>query len=131
MASRVVSGVGLIAATVLSAVALPVAVSLSAVAAVAAPTAHGIVTGQLGLEGGPYPGGFHATAGIVKFADGPQKLRPVKVPDSGDFTVHVVPGGYTLTGCSGTKDSQCGRPQDVTVKAGATSHVQVVWLLAP
>jgi hypothetical protein len=98
--------------------------------AAAGPAPHGVISGQLGYEGGAYPGRFHPTAGLVKFA-GPQKVGPVKVPKSGNFTVHVVPGDYTLTGCSGTKDSQCGSPQDVTVKAGKTRHVQVVWLMAP
>jgi hypothetical protein len=98
--------------------------------ATASPAPHGVISGQLGFEGGAYPGRFHPTAGLVKFA-GPQKVGPVKVPKSGDFTVHVVPGDYTLTGCSGTKNRQCGSPQDVTVKAGKTRHVQVVWLMAP
>lgn len=93
-------------------------------------TSHGVISGQLGFEGGAYPGRFHPTAGLVKFA-GPQKVEPVKVPESGDFTVHVAPGDYTLTGCGGTKNRQCGPPQQVTVKARATSHVQVPWLLAP
>ena len=90
----------------------------------------GTITGQLGIEGGPAPGGFHPTAGVVKVA-GPQTVGPVKVPKSGNFTIHVQPGRYTLTGCGGTKDKTCGSPQHVTVKAGATRQVQVVWAFAP
>jgi len=90
----------------------------------------GTITGQLGFEGGPAPGGFHPTAGLVKVA-GSKTIELVKVPESGNFTVHVKPGGYALTGCGGTQDNQCGPRQDVTVKAGATTHVQVVWALAP
>jgi hypothetical protein len=105
---------------------------LSTATAVAATPATrlGIITGQLGYEGGAYPGGFRPSPGVIKFV-GPQKVRPVKVPTSGDFTVHVVPGHYTLTGCSGTRNRQCGTPQPVTAKAHTTSHVQVVWLRAP
>jgi hypothetical protein len=93
-------------------------------------TPHGVIAGQLGFEGGAYPGGFHPTAGLVKFV-GPEKVRPIKVPESGDFTMRVVPGVYTLTGCGGTRNRQCGPPQQVTVKTRTTSRVQVAWLLAP
>ncbi len=115
------------------AVALATAISFSTATAVAAQTPvtpHGVIAGQLGYEGGAYPGGFQPTAGVVKFV-GPQRVGRVKVPDSGSFTVDVVPGIYTLTGCGGTKDRQCGSPQDVTVKAQKTSRVEVVWLRAP
>jgi hypothetical protein len=93
-------------------------------------SSHGVISGQLGIEGGPYPGGLHPTAGVVK-VEGPQKVGRVKVPESGSFAVDVVPGVYTLTGCGGTKNRQCGPPQDVTVKAQKTTHVEVPWLLAP
>jgi hypothetical protein len=129
MALRVASVVLL--ATAAATIALG-AVDTTAGVAAATPlmTSHGAIVGQLGYEGGAYPGGFHPTAGLVKFT-GPQKVAPVKVPQSGDFSVHVVPGDYTLTGCGGTKNKQCGPPQQVTVKARATTHVQVPWLLAP
>jgi len=90
---------------------------------------HGVISGQLGYEGGAYPGLFHATAGIVK-VKGPDGNGRVKVPASG-FSMRVAPGHYVLTGCSGTRNKQCGPPDPVTVKAGKTSHVEVVWLLAP
>jgi hypothetical protein len=106
----------------------PSSATATAVAA-QSPSPHGVIAGQLGFEGGPYPGGFHPTAGVVKYA-GPQTGR-VKVPGSGDFTVDVAPGAYTLIGCGGTRNEQCGPTQDITVKAHKTSHVQVVWLLAP
>ena len=127
LAMRVASAVVL--ATVPTAICLA-AFTASPVAAASPLTSHGVISGQLGYEGGAYPGTFHPTAGLVKFA-GPQKVGPVKVPKSGDFTVHVIPGHYTLTGCSGTNDKQCGPPQQVTVKARTTSRVQVPWLLAP
>lgn len=93
-------------------------------------TRHGVIAGQLGYEGGAYPGKFHRTAGVVDVA-GPKNASTVTVPASGRFTLAVTPGSYTLTGCGGTNDKQCGPPQDVTVKAQKTSHVQVPWLLAP
>jgi hypothetical protein len=114
-------------------VALAIAISFNMASAATAQTPltpHGVIAGQLGFEGGPAPGGFHPTAGVVKFV-GPQKVGRVKVPESGSFTVDVMPGIYTLTGCGGTKNRQCGSSQDVIVKAQKTSHVQVVWLLAP
>jgi hypothetical protein len=95
-----------------------------------ASTRHGVIAGQLGYEGGAYPGRFHPTAGVVDVT-GPRNAGTVTVPGSGRFTLDVPPGSYTLTGCGGTKDKQCGPPQDVTVKAQKTSHVQVPWLLAP
>jgi hypothetical protein len=91
---------------------------------------HGVVTGQLGIEGGPCCVAFHPTAGLVKFA-GAEGVRAVKVPKSGDFTVHLAAGSYTLTGCGGTKEEQCGTSQALTVQAGTSTEVQVVWLLAP
>lgn len=128
MAIRVASGVVL--ATAAATIAFGVVNTTAALAGASPLTPHGVIAGQLGFEGGAYPGGFHPTAGLVKFV-GPQKVGPVKVPESGAFTVHVVPGDYTLTGCSGTKNRQCGPPQQVAVKARTTSRVQVVWLLAP
>lgn len=103
----------------------PVAASMHADSA-----ADGTITGQLGYEGGAYPGGFHPTAGVVQIA-GAGLTELQNVPKSGDFTVHVVPARYTLTGCSGTNDTQCGQPMHVKVKTGRTKLVQVVWLLAP
>jgi hypothetical protein len=129
MAVRLVSVVVL--TMVATTVALGAVNTTTAVAAGSPSTSpHGVISGRLGFEGGAYPGRFHPTAGLVKFS-GPQKVGPVKVPKSGDFTVRVVPGDYTLTGCGGTKDKQCGPPQQVTVKARTTRHVHVPWLLAP
>jgi hypothetical protein len=128
MAVRVASAVVL--ATVATSLALGAVTTTAAVAAASPVTSHGVITGQLGYEGGAYPGGFHPTAGVVRFA-GPQKVGPVKVPKSGHFTVPVEPGVYKLTGCSGTKNRQCGLPEKVTVKARTTRHVKVIWLLAP
>jgi hypothetical protein len=95
-----------------------------------ASTPRGVITGQLGYEGGAYPGLFHPTAGVVKFV-GSKSFGRVKVPKSGDFTVDVAPGQYTLTGCGGTKNRQCGPSEQVIVKTRTTTHVQVPWLLAP
>jgi hypothetical protein len=128
MAIRLAPGVVL--ATAIATIAFGAVGTNAAIAEASTSTPHGVIAGQLGFEGGAYPGGFHPTAGLVKFK-GPQKVGPVKVPDSGNFTVHAVPGDYTLTGCSGTKNRQCGSPQQVIVKARKTSRVQVVWLLAP
>lgn len=90
----------------------------------------GVIAGELGFEGGPSPGGFHPTAGRVDIA-GPKLTRAVDVPSSGKFSAVVPAGRYTLIGCGGTQDEQCGPSQKVTVHAGATKHVRVVWLLAP
>lgn len=90
----------------------------------------GTIAGQLGYEGGAYPGTFHPTAGLVMVA-GPKMERTVSVPGSGDFTISLSPGRYKLTGCGGTNDTQCGPSQKVTVRPGKTVQVQIAWLLAP
>ena len=61
MAVRVVSGVVL--ATAVVSMALGAVNPSAAVAAAGASTPHGIISGQLGFEGGAYPGGFHPTGG--------------------------------------------------------------------
>jgi hypothetical protein len=131
MTSLTAGWLGIRRLILVTALATGLFISSAASGATATPsTPRGVVTGQLGYEGGAYPGLFHPTAGVVKF-EGPQSPQRVKVPESGDFTVDVVPGHYTLTGCGGTKNRQCGPSEQVIVRSRATTHVQVPWLLAP
>ena len=102
----------------------------------ATPNAGAEIIGQLGYEGGAYPGTFKPTAGtvFVQF-----DLRPLQlvhaVGKSGSFKLHLSPGTYTLTGCGPATSTapvgQCGRPMTVTLVAHETDHLQLVWLMAP
>lgn len=90
----------------------------------------GTIAGELGYEGGAYPGRFHPTAGLVRIA-GPKLTQTIDVGPSGKFSAVEPPAKYTLVGCGGTDDAQCGPTVPVTVKAGKTVHVKVPWALVP
>lgn len=94
---------------------------------------HGTVNGQVGYEGGAYPGGFHATSGSVKISNA-SAVRVVEVPTAAGFSVTLDPGTYTFVGCAGAQATQCAASylwQTVVVKAGSTQTVQLVTFLAP
>lgn len=107
-----------------------VGVAGAQVAAVHTASPDGVIAGELGYEGGAYPGKFHPTAGLVRVA-GPKLSQTVEVGPTGRFSVVEPPAKYTLVGCGGTDDSQCGPAVHVTVKAGRTVHVKVPWALVP
>ncbi len=94
------------------------------------------MVGQLGFEGGPYPGGFHPTAGTVdvEFHSVPLVLV-THVGPSGDFDIRLGPGSYTVIGCGpspkGGQSGQCSRPLAVTLRAGEVDHVRLIWAYAP
>jgi hypothetical protein len=99
-------------------------------------TQRSVLVGELGIEGGAYPGGFHPTAGSVEveFASLPLALER-HVGKSGKFRIKLTPGQYTVIGCgptaSSTPSSQCSSPLEVTLAPGEVDHIQLVWLLAP
>lgn len=110
-----------------------------------APPAHAAVpaakrsllVGELGYEGGPYPGQLHPTAGSVEveFSNVPLVLEK-KVGRSGQFKIPLGPGTYTVIGCGptrsgGTSSSTCSKPQQVTLSAGEVVFVELVWAYAP
>jgi hypothetical protein len=95
-----------------------------------------LLVGELGIEGGPYPGGFHPTAGTVEveFSFLPLILEKA-VGSSGQFKIPVGPGTYTVIGCgptaSGTPSSQCSAPQTITLSPGEVGYIQLIWAYAP
>ncbi len=136
--------IGPAVAAVIGPAVAPVAATTSPpVAPVAAATsppvdrvAPALLVGELGFEGGAYPGGFHPTAGTVTVAF---TLEPIVVEKpvgpSGRFRIPLRPGTYTVTGCgpsaSATSSPLCGRPRRITLVAGEVDHIRLVWALAP
>jgi hypothetical protein len=114
-------------------------VALQAAPAHAATTTgqQAVLVGKLGIEGGPYPGGFHPTSGSVevKFHSVPLVLLQ-PVGSSGQFKIPLAPGKYTVIGCGpsasgGSASGQCGKPRNITLKPGEVDHIRLVWLDAP
>jgi hypothetical protein len=108
-------------------------IGLQATAAHAGTTAkhQSAIIGQLGYDGGAFPGGFHPTAGTVEVEFNNQPLVLEKhVGKSGNFHIKLSPGGYTVIGC-GPSGSQCSQPQNITLAPGEVDHIQLVWAHTP
>jgi hypothetical protein len=124
-------------ALALSAGSVAVMGLLAAPAHAATPPEHrSLLVGRLGIEGGPYPGGFRPTAGSVEVEFNSVPLAIEKsVGKSGRFEFKLSPGEYTVTGCgptaSGSPSGQCSKPQEVNLAPGEVDHIQLVWLYAP
>lgn len=135
---------------------LPLALSVTAVAALglsapsalaaAAQSAHraaapagvqqATLVGELGVEGGAYPGGFHPTAGTVQVAFSDQPLVLLKhVGKSGHFRIELASGSYEVTGCgpssSGSRFGECSKPRGITLKSGEVKHIRLIWAEVP
>jgi hypothetical protein len=94
------------------------------------------LVGELGLEGGAYPGAFQPTAGTVEVAFNLEPLvLELRVGPSGKFAITLTPGHYLVTGCgntaSGAPGNQCTKPRNVTLAPGEVDHIRLVWLHAP
>jgi len=95
------------------------------------------IVGQLGVEGGAYPGGFRPTAGTVEVEFNSVPLVLVKhVGKSGHFHIKLSPGNYTVIGCSPatsatTANGQCSQPQNITLAAGEVDHIRLIWAYVP
>ena len=96
-----------------------------------------VLVGELGFEGGAYPGGFHLTAGsvVVQFDLQPLVLDHPVGP-SGHFRIRLTAGNYTVSGCSPSSSSsavggQCSKPVNVTLTPGEVDHIKLVWAYAP
>ncbi len=124
-----------------------VAVSLGVVAALGlqagpalagadTPATQSAIVGVLGYEGGALPGFFHPTSGTVEveFTNPPLVLLK-HVRATGHFRIPLGPGNYTLIGCGPSSSSGgtglCGKPVNVTLKAGEVDHVRLVWAMVP
>jgi hypothetical protein len=109
------------------------AIGLQAAPAHASTTSghHSAIVGELGYEGGAFPGGFHPTAGTVEVEFNSQPLVLEKhVGKSGHFDIKLSPGSYTVIGC-GPANSQCSQPQDINLAAGEVDHIQLIWARVP
>jgi len=113
-------------------------IGLQAAPAQAATTTGGgsLLVGELGYEGGAYPGGFHPTAGTVDVEFYSVPLVLVKnVGKSGHFKIQLSPGKYTVIGCGpstpGASDSPCSQPQNLTLAAGEVDHIKLIWAYVP
>jgi hypothetical protein len=130
---------------VAAAVTLALALVGPATAANAAPapgagthaTHRAVLAGELGFEGGAYPGKLHPTPGIVEvaFVDQPLVLL-AKVGPSGHFWIRLAPGAYLVTGCGGSASphqppTQGSKPVKVTLQPGEVDHIKLVWALVP
>lgn len=124
-------------ALVLSAIGIAV-IGLQTVPAGAGttPVHRAALVGELGIEGGAAPGGFHPTAGTVEveFKSTPLTLEK-HVGKSGHFDISLSPGHYTVTGCgpaaSGSNSNQCSRPKNIHLMPGEVDHIRLVWALVP
>ena len=93
------------------------------------------LAGELGYEGGPYPGSFHPTAGTVEVVFENVPLVLVKsVGPSGMFLIPLGPGTYSVVGCGPSSSGishQCGRPKTVVLRPGEVDHIRLIWALVP
>ncbi|MGP0029973.1 MAG: hypothetical protein ACLPVF_05665 [Acidimicrobiales bacterium] len=125
--------------------ALAVSASTIAVIGLQGAPAHAATTartqaelgGELGFEGGAYPGGFHPTAGSVEVEFYLQPLvLDQPVGPSGHFRIRLAPGQYTVIGCgpaasTGTASALCGEPENLTLTSGEVDHIKLVWAYTP
>ncbi len=94
---------------------------------------HSAIVGELGVEGGPYPGGFQPTAGTVQVQFNSVPLTLLKhVGKSGRFDIKLSPGSYTVIGCGPKKSgNQCSQPQDIKLTTDEIDRIQLVWAYLP
>ena len=91
------------------------------------------IVGELGVDGGAYPGGFKPTAGTVEVEFNSMPLVLVQhVGKSGKFDIELSPGSYTVFGCGPKKSgNQCSQQQDITLATGEVDHIKLVWAHLP
>jgi hypothetical protein len=109
-------------------------IGLLSAPALASTSAHNsAIVGELGVEGGAYPGTFRPTAGTVEVEFNSVPLALVKhVGNSGKFDIKLSPGSYTVFGCGPQKSgSQCSQAQDITLGTGKVDRIQLVWAYLP
>ncbi len=94
------------------------------------------LVGELGYEGGAYPGGFHPTSGSVEVEfDSLPIVLEKNVGKSGHFKIELSPGKYTVIGCgpstTGTPSSLCSQPRTLSLVAGEVDHIKLIWAFVP
>ncbi len=115
------------------------AIGLQAAPAHAAEPAvpRALLVGELGIEGGAYPGLFHPTAGTVEveFTNLPLVIEK-HVGRSGQFKIPLGPGTYTVIGCgpsasAATPAPLCSTPKTITLAPGEVDFLELVWAYVP
>jgi hypothetical protein len=91
------------------------------------------IVGELGVEGGAYPGRFRPTAGTVEVEFNSAPLVLVKeVGKSGKFDIKLSPGSYIVIGCGPSgSGNQCSQPQGIDLATGEVADIQLVWAHLP
>jgi hypothetical protein len=111
------------------------AVGLLAAPAGAATTPRSALVGELGYEGGAYPGRFHPTAGTVEVVFENVPLVLVKsVGPSGMFAIPLGPGTYSVVGCGPSSSGvshQCSRAKTIVLRPGEVDHIRLIWAYVP
>ena len=96
---------------------------------------HSALAGELGYEGGAFPGGFHPTAGRVEVVFENVPLVLVKaVGPSGMFVIPLGPGTYSVVGCGPSSSGvshQCSRPKTIVLRPGEVDHIRLIWAFVP
>ena len=116
--------------------AVGLAAAVPAIEAQATPSPQAVLVGQLGIEGGAFPGFFHPGPGAVEveFNDVPLVIEH-RVGTSGNFRIPLGPGSYTVIGCgpsaSGGPSGQCSRPKTLTLAPGQVDRIRLVWAEVP
>jgi hypothetical protein len=108
-------------------------IGLQVAPAHASPGPKSAIVGELGVEGGAYPGTFQPTAGTVEVEFNSMPLTLVRhVGKSGKFDIKLSTGTYTVLGCGPKKSAnQCSQPQDINLASGEVDHIQLVWAYLP
>jgi hypothetical protein len=112
-----------------------IVIGLQAAPAIAKSSAgeNSAIVGELGVEGGAYPGGFRPTAGTVEVEFNSLPLALVQhVGKSGKFDIKLSAGSYTVFGCGpNNSGSQCSQAQEINLASGEVDHIRLVWEYLP
>jgi hypothetical protein len=120
-------------AILVSVAALTLTATATAQAAPSAPNVHrAVLDGDLGVVGGPYPGGFHPTPGTVEVVGKTIAMQAI-VGRSGEFHLQLPPGIYTVSGCGPTAGSapMCSPSKTIRLHVGQFDHLELVWAQVP
>jgi hypothetical protein len=115
---------------IVTALSLLIAGALSVVLILHSSTPHydNAVTGQLLISGGPAPGTPRRSDGEVTARNVSGKSFSISVPSSGQFTLQLPVGNYSLTGSSpqfGNGQYRCFALRTVTVLKDKSVHEDV------
>jgi hypothetical protein len=104
------------------------ALSLALTLESSTPHYDAVIKGHLLISGGPAPGTPRPSDGEVTAKNASGKSFSVSVPSTGEFTLQLPVGRYSLTGSSpqfGNGQYKCFALRTVTVFKGKTIHEDV------